>query len=97
MVSNGCGSLTGGSSAGSRAGVGARSSSFGSASGLGCPWRTGEVTGLVPWHELPAQAVPDRPMSLFEGLAGAAAFLADMVPEAGAGEHACFPSFELFP
>lgn len=48
--------------------------------------------GEVP----PSQAVPDRPMSLFEGLAGAAAFLADCcVCEVGAGEHAWFPSLEL--
>lgn len=47
----------------------------------------------VVHHELQAQ--PDRPMSLFEGLAGAAAYLADMVSEAGLGEHAWFPSLEL--
>ncbi|CAM9446987.1 unnamed protein product [Scytosiphon promiscuus] len=35
-------------------------------------------------------------MSLFEGLAGAAAFLADCcVSEAGAGESAWFPSLRL--
>lgn len=47
----------------------------------------------VAHHDL--QTVPDRPMSLFEGLAGAATYLADMVPDAGAGEHAWFPSLKL--
>lgn len=81
-VGSGSGGGGGSASGGGRAG-GGRSNSIGSAGSAR--------------QELPSQALPDRPMSLFEGLAGAAAFLADMVPEAGAGEHAWFPSLELDP
>lgn len=55
--------------------------------------RSKSVGGWGTHHEL--QTCPDRPMSLFEGLAGAAVFLADMVPEAGVGERPWFPSLEL--
>ncbi|CAM9171718.1 unnamed protein product [Ectocarpus sp. 12 AP-2014] len=88
--SNGCNSGGGdggagdGGGGGGRAGAGGRSHSVGSGGACGAG------------GEMPSQVVPDRPMSLFEGLAGSAAFLADCcVSEAGAGEHAWFPSLEL--
>jgi len=90
MVSNGTG--TGG---GGRAGAGGRSNSVGSGGGGG-----GGGVGMMMngGNGPPCQSVPDRPMSLFEGLAGSAVFLADCcVSEAGAGEHAWFPSLELSP
>lgn len=55
--------------------------------------RSNSVGGWGAHHEL--QTTPDRPMSLFEGLAGAAAFLADIVPEGGVGERPWFPSLKL--
>lgn len=90
-VGNGGGGVCGGVCSGSSAGGGVGGHRLGSSGAI-----SSSNGGVVERHELPSQALPDRPMSLFEGLAGAASFLADMVPEAGAGEHAWFPSLELF-
>lgn len=101
IPSLGCGGINGAASVGVRAtgavgglgGGGSGAGVGGVIDGGGRSHRARSNSFVVAHHELQAQ--PDRPMSLFEGLAGAAVYLADMVAESGVGGNPWFPSLVL--